>query len=129
MQLGADEVVNFRDSTTSAIPAVDAVIDAAGGDQQRRGLAMLKKGGYIVSSVSAPDPALMRQHEAHGRFFLVQTTTHGLQLISDLIDRAALTTRVGTVMPLGEARVAHQMLDGIKPHVRGKIVLIVNRFE
>jgi NADPH:quinone reductase-like Zn-dependent oxidoreductase len=128
-QLGADEVVNLRDSTTSAIPAVDAVIDAAGGDQQRRGIAMLKRGGYIVSSVSAPDSALVEQREAHGSFFLVRTTTYGLQEISDLIDRGALTTRVGTVMSLAEAQVAHQMLDGIKPYVRGKIVLIVDRNE
>jgi NADPH:quinone reductase-like Zn-dependent oxidoreductase len=129
MQLGADQVVNLRDSTTSAFPAMDAVIDAAGGDQQRCGIAMLKRGGYIVSSVSAPDPALMEQRDAHGRFFLVQTTTYGLEQISDVIDRGALKARVGTVMPLGEAQVAHQMLDGIKPYVRGKIVLIVNRNE
>jgi NADPH:quinone reductase-like Zn-dependent oxidoreductase len=129
MQLGADQVVNLRESTTSAFPAVDAVIDAAGGDQQRRGMAMLKRGGYIVSSVSAPDPALMEQRDAHGRFFLVQTTTHGLQQIAELIDRGALTTRVGTVMPLSEAKVAHQMLDGTKPYVRGKIVLLVGGNE
>ena len=33
-------------------------------------------------------------------------------------------TDVGTVLPLDEARVAHEMLDGA-PHKRGKIVLTV----
>jgi pyruvate/2-oxoglutarate dehydrogenase complex dihydrolipoamide dehydrogenase (E3) component len=31
-------------------------------------------------------------------------------------------TNVGTVLPLEEARIAHEMLDGA-PHMRGKIVL------
>jgi hypothetical protein len=32
---------------------------------------------------------------------------------------------VGDVLPLGEARIAHEMLAG-KPHKRGKIVLTVD---
>jgi NADPH:quinone reductase-like Zn-dependent oxidoreductase len=62
-----------------------------------------------------------------GTFFVVKATTHGLRQIADLVDRGALLARVGTVLPLSDAQLAHQMLDGIKPYVRGKIVLTVNR--
>jgi hypothetical protein len=41
-----------------------------------------------------------------------------------LFDSGKLVTDVGTVLPLEEARVAHEMLGGA-PHKRGKIVLSV----
>jgi len=75
--------------------------------------------------VSAPDLQLLKERGAHGTFFLVNTTTHDLQQIAELIDRGALIARVGTVLSLSEAQIAHQMLDGTKPYARGKIVLIV----
>lgn len=125
MHLGADEVFDLSDPAAT-IPAVDAVIDAAGGDKQRQGIAMLKRRGYIVSAVSAPDPQLLKQRSARGTFFLVKATTDGLRRIADLVDRGALSTRVGTILPLSEAQRAHRMLDGTEPYVRGKIVLRAN---
>ncbi len=124
MHLGADIVLDLHDQAAT-VSAVDAVIDAAGGEQQRRGIELLKRYGYIVSSVSAPDLQLLKERGAHGTFFLVNTTTHDLQQIAELIDRGALIARVGTVLSLSEAQIAHQMLDGTKPYARGKIVLIV----
>jgi NADPH:quinone reductase-like Zn-dependent oxidoreductase len=128
LHLGADEVLDLRDGPRAdALLPIDAVIDAAGGDKQRQAIAMLKPGGFIVSSVSPPDPLLLKQQGVRGTFFVVKATTHGLRQIADLVDRGALLARVGTVLPLSDAQLAHQMLDGIKPYVRGKIVLTVNR--
>jgi NADPH:quinone reductase-like Zn-dependent oxidoreductase len=127
MRLGADQVVDTRHSQLTDLPPVDAVIDAAGGDRQRQAMTRLKRGGYIISSVSAPDPQLLKQQDARGSFFLVKTTTRGLRQIANLIDRGVLSTRVGSVLPLEQAQIAHQMLDGIKPYARGKIVLTVTR--
>jgi NADPH:quinone reductase-like Zn-dependent oxidoreductase len=126
-RLGADQVVDLRHSQMTDLMPVDAVIDAAGGDKQRQAITRLKRGGYIVSSVSAPDPQLLKHQDAQGRFFLVNTTTRGLQQIADLIDGGLLSTRVGSVLPLDQAQIAHQMLDGNKPYARGKIVLTVTR--
>jgi len=44
--------------------------------------------------------------------------------ITELFDSGKLLTDVGTVLPLEQARVAHEMLEGA-PHKRGKIVLSV----
>ena len=51
--------------------------------------------------------------------FLAQVTTARLDTIRDLFDRGKLTARVGTVLPLEQARTAHEMLGGA-PHSRGK---------
>ena len=53
---------------------------------------------------------------------LVDVTTQRLARISNLLDRGALKTSVGSVLPLEQALTAHQMLGGA-PHERGKIVL------
>jgi len=57
--------------------------------------------------------------------FLVVVTSEGLTTIADLLDSGQLTKNVGEVLPLAEARLAHEMLAG-KPHKRGKIVLEVD---
>ena len=51
-------------------------------------------------------------------------TTARLNTISKLFDAGNMVAQVGTVLPLNEARVAHEMLAGA-PHARGKIVLKV----
>jgi NADPH:quinone reductase-like Zn-dependent oxidoreductase len=51
--------------------------------------------------------------------------TEPLTRIATLLDAQQLTTNVGTVLPLADARVAHEMLEGTRPHRRGKIALTV----
>jgi NADPH:quinone reductase-like Zn-dependent oxidoreductase len=55
----------------------------------------------------------------------VNVTSQSLAEIGDLIDGRTLRTRVGTVLPLAAAREAHFMLEGMRPHPNGKIVLTV----
>ena len=47
-----------------------------------------------------------------------------LNEITKLFDNGKLVTNVGAVLPLEEARIAHEMLAGA-PHKRGKIVLSI----
>jgi NADPH:quinone reductase-like Zn-dependent oxidoreductase len=47
-----------------------------------------------------------------------------LNKITELFDSRKLVTEVGSVLPLEEARIAHEMLGGA-PHQRGKIVLSI----
>jgi NADPH:quinone reductase-like Zn-dependent oxidoreductase len=65
---------------------------------------------------------LAARHGVRGVFFLVKVTSEGLTRIADMIDEGRLTTCVGEVLPLNDARVAHEMLAG-RLHKRGKIVL------
>jgi len=52
----------------------------------------------------------------------VDVITARLNQITELFDSGKLVTDVGTVLPLEEARIAHEMLGGAPPK-RGKIVL------
>ena len=51
-------------------------------------------------------------------------TTARLNKIGELFDTGKLVAAVGTVLPLEQASLAHEMLGGA-PHKQGKIVLSV----
>lgn len=124
--LGADVVIDVeRARFEDRAKGVDVVIDTLGGEIQTRSFAVLAPGGVLVSAVSLPDQAEAARRGVRGVFFLVSVTTEGLTRIAGLIDAGLLTTNVGDVLPLAEARRAHAMLDGA-PHERGKIVLAVS---
>ena len=55
----------------------------------------------------------------------MSVTTERLEIIARLMAEAKLTMRVGAVLPLGAAREAHDMLEGVRPRPPGKIVLQV----
>lgn len=125
--LGADQVIDFRKRPfEDAVKGADAVIDLVGGETQSRSFGVLKPGGRLVSAVSKPDEALAAKYGVSALFFLVDVTTAGLQRISDKFDQGALKAYVGKVLPLAEAQVAHEILEGNRPKPGGKIVLKVN---
>ncbi len=117
--LGAETVVNFKATKfEDAVPRVDAVLDTVGGETQHRSFRVLKPGGILVSVVSPPpQPAGCRV-----AFFMVDVTATRLGTLARMLDSRKLTAKVGSVLPLEEARRAHEMLAGA-PHKRGKIVL------
>jgi len=124
--LRADQVVDVQTARfEERVEDVDVVIDTVGGETLDRSFEVLKAGGVLVSSVSKPDQEKAAQHRVRGVFFLVAVTTAGLTRIAKLLDSGQLTTNVGEVLSLAEARLAHEMLAG-KPHKRGKIVLAVD---
>jgi NADPH:quinone reductase-like Zn-dependent oxidoreductase len=125
-ELGADTVVDFRTQRfEDEARDVDAVLDLVGGETQERSFQVLRRGGKLISAVSTPDQDLARSHGVDAAFFLVKVTRQYLTEIADLIDRGKLRTRVGTVLPLADAREAHFLLEGRRPPSRGKIVLTV----
>jgi NADPH:quinone reductase-like Zn-dependent oxidoreductase len=124
--LGADHVIDVRKSRfEEALTDVDVVLDTIGGDTQDRSFAVLKPGGVLVSAVSEPDQQKAARQGVRALFFLVEVSSRRLEEIAALIAAGELHTHVGDVLPLAEARIAHEMLAG-KPHKRGKIVLTVD---
>jgi NADPH:quinone reductase-like Zn-dependent oxidoreductase len=124
--LGADTVIDFRSTREARVGRVDAVIDLVGGETQARSFVVLKCGGILVSTVSQPDVNAAKRHGTRGLFFLVDVNTASLARIAEMIDSGLLKTNVGAVLPLADARVAHEMIEGVRPHPRGKIVLRVS---
>ena len=101
---------------------VDAILDTVGGSTFERCAAALKPGGKLVTSVATqPLPA-------GAIFFYAEVTTARLQTISALFDAGRITARVGSVLPLSEAREAQEMLADA-PHKPGKIVLEIGHSQ
>ena len=100
------------------MPPVEAVLDTVGGETQQRSFRVLKPGGILVSVISPPP----QRAGFRAAFFMVDVTAARLAALAGLLDSRKLIAEVGTVLPLEEARSAHEMLAGA-PHKRGKIVL------
>ena len=124
--LGAERAIDYRTKRfEEQVRDADAVLDLVGGETQERSFQVLRRGGKLVSSVSRPDQHLAQSHGVEAAFFLVNVTSQYLAEIASLIDGGKLRARVGTVLPLADAREAHFMLEGKRPHLNGKIVLAV----
>ncbi len=124
--LGAHEVVNTAtDNLTNFARRADAVIDTVGGPAQDQLLGFVKPGGIMVSSVSRPNVQLAQKRRVRADYFIVDVNTAQLARLADMHDNNELVVPVGSVLPLSEARAAHEMLAGTRAHKRGKIVLQV----
>src|SRR5919204_4245258 len=124
-RLGAEKIVDYRtERFEESVTGVDVVLDTVGGETQQRSLRVLKPGGILVSVVSPVPEAIQTRYGIRAAFFYVEVTTARLKAITELFESAKLVTDVGTVLPLADARIAHEMLGGA-PHKRGKIVLSI----
>ena len=123
--LGAEKVVDYtRERFEELVTGVDVVLDTVGGDTPERSLRVLKPGGILVSAVSPVPEAAQKRYGVRAVFFYVDVTTARLNKITTLFEGGKLKSDVGTVLPLADARIAHEMLGGAR-HKRGKIVLSV----
>jgi NADPH:quinone reductase-like Zn-dependent oxidoreductase len=124
--LGADAVVDTGTTRFEDVVApMDAVIDTVGGDLQARSLGVLVPGGTLVSAVSQPDQAEAARRGVRASFILVDVHREALTRIGALLAARKIEGRLGPTLPLGEARRAHEMLDGLVPRPPGKILLAV----
>ncbi|MFY9835413.1 MAG: NADP-dependent oxidoreductase [Xanthobacteraceae bacterium] len=124
LRLGADEVISIPSEEAQRLRGtLDSAIDTVGGKVQRDLFAYVRKGGTLVSSVSEPDAQLAQQCGIEAKFILVDVNTEDLEEIADLLDAQQLVVRIGQVLPLEDARQAHEMLEGLRPLPAGKVVL------
>ena len=102
---------------------VDLVLDTIGGETQKRSWRVLKKGGVLISLVQRPVQETARQFGGRGMMCRVQPDGAQLSKIAKLIDSAKLKPTIDRVLPLREARRAHELTQN--GHILGKIVLRV----
>jgi NADPH:quinone reductase-like Zn-dependent oxidoreductase len=122
--LGAEKAIDFRAQRfEEELKGIDVVIDTVGGGVQRRSFAVLKPGGRLISAVSTPNAQEAERRSVRAGFILVDVATPALAKIASLVDEGKLSVAVGQVLPLDQLRVAHEMMEGMRPKPRGKIVL------
>lgn len=122
--IGADEVVDYKaQQFEDVVHNVDVVLDTVGGDTFERSWNVLKPGGFLVTTiVEVPERAAVA-HGVRAKHIVSQADGRELAQIASLVDERHIKPIVTTVLPLAEARKAHEMNES--RHTRGKIVLRV----
>jgi NADPH:quinone reductase-like Zn-dependent oxidoreductase len=121
-RLGTDVVVDYKTEKFEDVAHdVDVVLDTLSGETQARSWATLRPGGVLVATPAPPNQDAANAHGVRAK--MVGVTPNPVQLaeIAALIDAGHVQTRIGLVLPLSEARRAHERLE--KGGTHGKIVL------
>jgi NADPH:quinone reductase-like Zn-dependent oxidoreductase len=126
-ELGVDEFIDYTVTPRELIAHdVDVVFDTVGGENHHL-LAVLKRGGTFIpinlGNFSAERAAEAGITIGTGQGRLLQSSGAQLAEIGQLIDAGHLRVAIDTVIPLAEARKAHER--GEAGHLQGKIVLRV----
>src|SRR5438876_1468838 len=123
-ELGVDEPIDYEKTRfEDVVHDVDVVLDTLAGDIQNRSWKVLKKGGILVSIVAPPSADEAAKHSVRSAFFSAHPSSSQLSEIAKLVDAGKLKSVVETVLPLSDARRAHELNE--TGHARGKTVLKV----
>jgi NADPH:quinone reductase-like Zn-dependent oxidoreductase len=127
-KLGADEAIDYTSQKFEDVAdKMDIVLDTIGGETQQRSWGVLKQGGVLISLVQPPSQEQAKQFCVRGRMCRVQPDGAQLSKIAKLIDSARLRPTIDRILPLSEARRAHELSQN--GHVHGKIVLRVKEIQ
>jgi len=119
--LGVERIVDADSPNfVEGLSGMNAILDLVGGNMAERAMPALKLGGKVVSVVS--ENPLPRWPEVPAAFFYAEVTRARLEKLTELFEAGKITARLGSVLPLSQARHAHEMLAGA-PHNPGKLVL------
>lgn len=122
--LGADVVVDYKaERFEDAARDVDVVLDTIGGETQARSFTTMKPGGVLVATTAPPDMQAAAKAGVAAQMIQVSANTGQLRHLADLVDAGKLQVRIGLVLPLSEARQAHER--GQAGQIRGRIALQV----
>ena len=100
------------------------MLDTIGGEVQRRSWGVLKSGGILVSTVGPPPGDVAVRHQVRVAAPFVQPNATQLTEIAQVIDAGQLRPIIESVLPLAEARRAHEISQ--RGHTRGKTVLRIS---
>jgi NADPH:quinone reductase-like Zn-dependent oxidoreductase len=123
-EMGVDQPIDYTTQRFEQVAEnVDVVLDTIGGDTQERSWKVLKQGGLLASVVQPPDAEKAKEFGVRGAFVWTQPNGNELAKIAALIDSGNLKVVLDRILPLSEARRAHELSRS--GHARRKIVLRV----
>ncbi len=122
-ELGADQVVDYRNARFEDAGPVDVVFDTVGGEALDRSWTVLKPSGRLVTVASAaansPDPRVKKA------FFIVEARPEQLIRIGGMIEDGILRVIVDGVFPLASAPDA--FAGKIPRSGQGKVVIAMDK--
>ena len=124
-ELGVDEPIDYTKQKFEDVARdVDLVLDLIGGETQERSWSVLKKGGVLLSLVQPPSVEKAKALGVRAAFVAGHPSGAQLAEIAKLIDSGELKPVIDRILPLSEARRAHELSQS--GHTHGKIVLRVS---
>jgi NADPH:quinone reductase-like Zn-dependent oxidoreductase len=124
-QLGAHEVIDYNAQRfEDELKDVDMVLDLVGGETQDRSWTVLKKGGILVSTLTAPSPEKANAHGVRATRYTVEENGSELGEIASLIEQGKVKPVVSKTFALQDAASAQQFVE--EGHTRGKVVLTIS---
>ena len=124
-ELHVEEAIDYTKTRfESVVHGVDVVLDTVGGDVQQRSYAVLKAGGWLLSTIQPPSEETAKANGVRAQL-VASTPPIGATLakVAEIVASGQIRPVVSNVLPLSEIRKAHEMIEG--KHTRGKIVLKV----
>ncbi|WLD95348.1 NADP-dependent oxidoreductase [Alkalihalobacillus sp. AL-G] len=126
--IGADEVVNYKTTDfEDVLQDYDFVLDALGGEIQKKSFNVLKEGGRLASIVSRPDEETADEKGVKAGFVWLEPNGEQLGQLGKLIEQGQVKTHVGHTFDFSEEglRKAHEISES--HHAKGKIVINIKR--
>lgn len=124
-ELGAGEVIDYTAAPFESVaPQVDVVLDNVGGETLDRSFPVVRPGGVLITIAGHPSQERAAEHGIRAERVVVRPHSGQLAEMARLIDAGELKILVDTVLPLSEARAAHELSESRR--ARGKIVLQVS---
>jgi len=121
--LGHVQVVDYKHDRFEAVGQVDAVLDLIGGETAARSLALVKKGGVIVSTVGGANPELAAQAGIRAVNLVSKGNAADLSELAGLVERGDVKPRMGEEFRLEQAREAQDASQ--QGRAKGKVLLKV----
>jgi len=122
--IGVDQAIDYtKTPLEAAVHDVDVVFDTVGGETRKDTLRVIKQGGTFVSILLGRPSPEEAATSINVQGMLVQPNAAQLAQIAQLIDAGKVLVTVETVLPLSNARKAHELSETHR--TRGKIVLQV----
>jgi NADPH:quinone reductase-like Zn-dependent oxidoreductase len=123
-KLGVDEPIDYTQQRFEKFARnIDIVLDTIGGATQERSWSVLKKGGNLVSLVQPPSEEKAKKLGVRAAIIGAQPSGEQLAEIAKIIDSGKLAPVLDRILPLSEARRAHELSQS--GHTHGKIVMRV----
>ncbi|PBQ32681.1 NADPH quinone reductase [Sphingobacteriaceae bacterium] len=122
---GADEVIDYKTQDfTKLVKNIDLVADTVGGETQLKSLEVIKKGGRLLSIVSALSSELSEKAGVISLFVFSNPSYQKLDSGKQLVEEGKLKPGIARVMKLEDAAIAQDLVSN--GGINGKIVLEIN---
>jgi NADPH:quinone reductase-like Zn-dependent oxidoreductase len=123
-QLGADEVIDYTVvDFANVVQAVDIVIDAIGGEVEKKSFKVLKEGGKLISLINPAITGGVSENNVDAQFAFIQPRTSDFMQIESLVREQKLKVHISGIVPLTEEGAIEAHRRSETRHVNGKLVI------